>query len=361
MIQKSFNFSSGPAILPTQVKLRAAEELMVNGVDGLSVMEISHRSDRFHEILEKAERGIRELLSIPLNYRILFMSGGASLHFSMIPYNFLGEGESADYISTGYWSDKASKEAEKCGRINRVFDGRSNGFRTIPTTKDYISSPGARYLHYCANETIHGNEFDYIPQVEVPLVCDASSNILSKAFSINEHSMIYAGAQKNIGPSGVSIVIIKDEFLETAFPNRLAALDYRLFAENDSMPNTPNTWGIFIIGLVCDWIRDCGGVDQMEHGAMVKSGILYQVLDKFPDFYLGYADLQSRSRMNITFNLRNTELEEIFLLEAEKNGFLGLRGHRSLGGIRASLYNAFPMEGVERLADFMIDFHARHS
>ena len=361
MVQDSYNFSAGPSVLPSEVKLQAIEEMATNGSNGFSVMEISHRSDRFREILNHAEESLRRLMGVPEGYRILFISGGASQHFSMIPHNFLPEDESADYLVTGYWGDKAAKEAEKCGKVRRLFDGSSDGFRRLPDSDETISTADSRYLHYCSNETIGGLEFDFIPASEAPLICDASSNILSKRIPIEQHSLIYAGAQKNIGPSGISLAVISDDFIGRALPNRLSCLDYRLFSEHRSMPNTPNTWGIFIIGLVCDWIESQGGIDGIEASNQRKASLIYGVLDEFPEFYRGHVEREGRSRMNITFSLPNDEIEKVFLNEAEEVGLMGLKGHRSVGGVRASMYNAFPVRGAERLAEFMVDFHSKHS
>jgi len=359
MVQNSFNFSAGPSVLPSEVKLRAIEELAKNGGDGFSVMEISHRSDRFHRILDSAEAGLRRLLNVPSNYRILFVSGGASMQFSMIPYNFLAGNDSADYIVTGYWSEKAAREAEKCGTVKRIFNGSSDGFRVIPKASEIFPTKESKYLHYCSNETIHGIEFDYVPETEIPVICDASSNILSKPIAVEKHSLIYAGAQKNIGPSGISVVIIKDELVENSIPKRLAALDYKILAEHGSMPNTPNTWGIFIIGLVCEWLDSIGGVATIDKLNQQKAGLIYDVIDSFPEFYLGHSEVSSRSRMNVTFALPSSSVEEEFLKQAEASGLYGLKGHRSIGGIRASLYNAFPLEGTEKLAEFMRAFRLK--
>jgi phosphoserine aminotransferase len=361
MAQDSYNFSAGPAMLPSEVKLQAIEELGRNGRDGFSVIEISHRSDRFLGILEDTEHRLRRLLSVPDDYKILFVSGGASMQFSMIPYNFLNNGDSADFIVSGYWSEKAAKEAAKCGRANLIFDGSSDGFKTLPNPQDIVCDPKSRYLHYCSNETIHGLEFTDVPKGSIPVVCDASSNILSKPIGVDRHSMVYAGAQKNIGPSGISVVVIKDEFMKSALPNRLAYMDYRLLAETLSMPFTPNTWGIFLVGLVCEWIESQGGTVAMEERNSLKSGLIYDVIDESREFYLGHAVEDFRSRMNITFKLEREEMEVSFLKEAELNGLHGLKGHRSIGGIRASMYNAFPVEGAERLAEFMREFRLKHS
>lgn len=361
MVQDSYNFSAGPSVLPPEVKLRAIEELATNGSNGFSVMEISHRSDRFHEILNHAEEGLRRLLDVPEGYRILFISGGASQQFSMIPHNFLSEEDSADYLVTGYWGNKAAKEAEKCGKVRLSFDGSSDGFRKLPPSEEMISNANSSYLHYCSNETISGLEFDFVPASRSPLICDASSNILSKRIPIEQHSLVYAGAQKNIGPSGISIAIISDEFMGKALPNRLSCLDYKLFSEHRSMPNTPNTWGIFIIGLVCDWIESQGGIAGIETLNQRKASLIYDVLDEFPDFYIGHVERRGRSRMNITFSLPDEVMEREFLNQAEEAGLMGMKGHRSLGGVRASMYNAFPVRGAEKLAEFMIAFRSKHS
>lgn len=281
------------------------------------------------------------------------------MQFSMIPYNFLTTNDSADYIVTGYWSEKAAREAEKCGTVKRIFNGSPDGFRVIPKGSEIFANKESKYLHYCSNETIQGVEFDYVPNVEIPVICDASSNILSKPIAVEKHSLIYAGAQKNIGPSGISVVIIKDELIENSIPKRLAALDYKIFAENKSMPNTPNTWGIFIIGLVCEWLESLGGVTAIEALNKQKADSIYEVIDSFPDFYQGHSETSSRSRMNVTFTLPNSPLEEEFLKQAEVIGLYGLKGHRSIGGIRASLYNAFPLEGTEKLAEFMRAFRLK--
>jgi phosphoserine aminotransferase len=350
-----YNFSAGPAILPTEVLKKAQDELLSLGGIGMSVMEISHRSKHFAPILQAAENGIRELLNVPENYHVLFLQGGASLQFSMIPLNFLKT--SADYIVTGAWGEKAVKEAKKCGDVQVIFSTKDENFRRVPEQDELNFSQTADFIHYCSNETIDGVEFKYdLDGKGIPVVCDASSNILSKPIDIEKYAMIYAGAQKNIGPSGVTLVIIRDDLLGKVPENQFSMLDYRAIAANDSMLNTPNTWGIYLVSLVCEWLKEKGGVSAMEKINEEKAKILYDAIDTSDGFYSGHAENAARSLMNVTFRLPSEELEKQFAAEAAANGFDGLKGHRSVGGIRASIYNAFPKEGVEALVDFMREF-----
>lgn len=361
MTKRIYNFSAGPAVMPLPVLEKAQSELLsLNGI-GMSVMEISHRSKHFDEILERAETNMRELMQIPENYKILFLQGGASLQFSMIPLNFLGKNETADYIVTGAWGKKAIKEAKKCGNAKAIFSTENEGFKSVPTQEELNFSKDARYVHYTSNETIEGVEFKYdLDASGIPVVCDASSNILSKPFDIEKYALIYAGAQKNIGPSGVCVVIIRDDLLEKVPENQFSMLDYRAIAQNDSMLNTPNTWGIYLISLVTDWLKEMGGVSEIEKINKEKAQILYDAIDASDGFYSGHAAKNARSLMNVTFNLPTEELEKKFALEAAENGLDGLKGHRSVGGIRASIYNAFPKEGVLALVDFMKDFSQKN-
>ncbi|MFN0140940.1 MAG: 3-phosphoserine/phosphohydroxythreonine transaminase [Pyrinomonadaceae bacterium] len=355
--KKIYNFSAGPAVLPRPVLEKAREELLDLGGIGMSVMEISHRSKHFEPILAAAEQGIRDLLNVPANYRILFLQGGASLQFSMIPINFLGSGETADYVITGAWGRKALKEAKRCGNANVVFTSAENGFKSVPAQDELSFTPGAKYAHYTSNETIEGVEFKYdVGGGGIPVVCDASSNILSKPIDVEKHAFIYAGAQKNIGPSGVTLVIIRDDLLAQVPENQHSMLDYRVIAENDSMLNTPNTWGIYVISLVCDWLIAQGGLSAMEKLNEEKAAILYDAIDSSDGYYTGHADRNARSLMNVTFRLPSEDLEKKFCTEATAVGLDGLKGHRSVGGVRASIYNAFPREGVEALVKFMQDF-----
>ncbi|MFN6964526.1 MAG: 3-phosphoserine/phosphohydroxythreonine transaminase [Pyrinomonadaceae bacterium] len=360
MTERIFNFSAGPAVLPVPVLERARDEMLSLTGSGMSVMEMSHRSERFGEVLHGAESGLRRLLAVPANYSILFLQGGASLQFSMVPMNLLGGG-TADYVVTGAWGSKAFNEAAKFGSPRLAYDGRENGFTDIPRPERLDLSPNARYVHYTSNETIDGVEFKYeLDGHGVPVVCDASSNILSKPIDVERYALIYAGAQKNIGPSGVTLVIIRDDLLQLCPDGLPSLLDYRTFAEHGSMPNTPNTWGIYLISLVCDWLEDLGGVPAIEKRNREKAAILYDAIDSSDGYYRGHAAREARSLMNVTFRLRDAALEDKFCREAEASGLDGLRGHRSVGGVRASIYNAFPLEGVERLVEFMREFAARN-
>ena len=361
MTERIYNFSAGPACLPLSVLEKAQSEMISLGGIGMSVMEVSHRSKHFEPILHAAEQGLRELLGMPENYKILFLQGGASLQFSMIPMNFLGADETADYIVTGTWGKKAIKEAKRCGNANTIFSTADTSFKSVPSQDELNFTKDANYVHYTSNETIEGVEFKYdLDGGGIPVVCDASSNILSKPIDVSKHALIYAGAQKNIGPSGVTLVIIRDDLIEKVPENQHSMLNYRLLAENDSMLNTPNTWGIYIISLVCDWLREKGGLSSMEKLNEEKAQILYDAIDASDGFYSGHAEKSARSLMNVTYRLPSEELEKQFTSEATAQGLDGLKGHRSVGGIRASIYNAFPREGVEKLVEFMKDFSQKN-
>jgi phosphoserine aminotransferase len=361
MTKEIFNFSAGPAMIPKEVLLQAQNEIISlpyhgEGI-GMSVMEISHRSDVFTAINESAQNGIRELLNVPNNYQILFLQGGASLQFSMIPMNFLGKGEIADYIVTGAWGEKAIVEAKRCGNAREIYTTKDTGYKSVPAQESLRFTKEAKFIHYTSNETIEGVEFKYDLEGEgIPVICDASSNILSKPIDVSKYSMIYAGAQKNIGPSGVTLVIIRDDLLEKVPKNQHSILDYRKFAENQSLLNTPNTWGIYLVDLVCKWLKKNGGVENIEKKNIEKAKVLYDAIDKSDGYFSGHAELAARSLMNVTFRLPNTDLETKFANDALANGFDGLKGHRSVGGIRASIYNAFPIEGVAKLTEFMETF-----
>ena len=361
MTQKIYNFSAGPAVLPVPVLEEAQREMLnLRGI-GMSVMEISHRSKHFEAILTAAENGIRDHLQIPAGYRVLFLQGGATLQFSMIPMNFLSHGETADYVITGAWGKKALKEAKRCGNAATIYSSAEGGFKSVPSQDELTYSSDAKYIHYTSNETIEGVEFKYEPDGSgIPVICDASSNILSKPLDISKYALIYAGAQKNIGPSGVTLVIIRDDLIAQVPENQHSMLDYRLLAENDSMLNTPNTWGIYLISLVCEWLREQGGLAAMEKKNKEKAAILYDAIDASDGYYVGHAERSARSLMNVTFRLPSEKLEKQFCSEATTQGLDGLKGHRSVGGVRASIYNAFPREGVERLVEFMQDFAKRN-
>lgn len=334
--------------------------LSLDGI-GMSVMEISHRSSHFESILAGAEQGLRDVLNVPDNFKILFLQGGASLQFSMVPMNFLAAGETADYVITGFWGRKALTEARRCGNVNVIYSSADGGYRTTPEQAELNFSKDAKYVHYVANETIEGVEFQYdINGSGIPVVCDMSSNIMSKPINWENFSLVYNGAQKNIGPSGLAVVFIREDMLERIPKGLHSLLDYRNIAENGSMANTPNTWAIYMVGLVCDWLKEQGGVAAMQTRNREKAAVLYGALDTSDGYFTGHADRSVRSMMNVSFHLPSPDLDERFCSEAEKNGLDGLRGHRSLGGVRASIYNAFPREGVTALVDFMQDFAHRN-
>jgi phosphoserine aminotransferase len=360
MTERIFNFSAGPAVLPVPVLEEAQRDMLSLPGVGMSVMEISHRSKTFDEIIARAESGLRELMGIPGNYHILFLQGGASLQFSMVPMNFLpGEG-SADYVITGSWGKKAIKEAKKIGAVNLAATMADGGFTRVPSREEMSLNPHAAYVHITSNETIEGVQWKHEPNTgDVPLVADTSSDILSRAIDVNKYGIIYAGAQKNMGPSGLVLVILREDLLQRIPENLPTMLDYRIHVENKSLFNTPNTWGIYILSLVCKWLQEKGGMAAMEAENEQKAQLIYDAIDA-TDFYRGHADVDCRSPMNVTFRLPAEELEKKFVAEATAQGLNGLKGHRSVGGIRASIYNAFPRAGCEALVSFMKDFERRN-
>ena len=361
MTERIFNFSAGPAVLPVPVLEEAQRDMLSLPGVGMSVMEISHRSKTFDEIHARAENGLRDLLSIPDNYRILFLQGGASLQFSMIPMNLLRTDGSADYVLTGSWGKKALKEAKKVGNVNVAATMADGGFTRTPGNDEISLNPNAAYVHITTNETIEGVQWKHEPDTaSVPLIADASSDILSHAIPVDKYALIYAGAQKNMGPSGVTLVIIRDDLLQRIPDGLHTMLDYRTHVENNSLYNTPNTWGIYIISLVTKWIRDIGGIAGMERTNDEKAQLIYDAIDA-TDFYRGHADADARSAMNVTFRLPSEDLEKKFASEATSQGLDGLKGHRSVGGIRASIYNAFPKEGCEALVQFMQEFEKKNA
>ena len=356
MTERIFNFSAGPAVLPVPVLERAREEMLSLPGVGMSVMEISHRSKPFQAIIDGAEAGLKGLLGIPEGYRVLFLQGGASLQFSMVPMNFLAEGASADYVLTGSWGKKAVKEAKRVGATSVAADMADSGYNRVPAQDELRLDPAAAYVHVTSNETIEGVEWQTEPEVGgVPLVCDASSDICSRPVDVSKYALIYAGAQKNLGPSGVTVVIVREEFLAQGREGLATMLDYRTHAENGSLYNTPNTWGIYILNLVCEWVKGQGGLEGMYQKNVEKAQKIYDAIDA-TDFYRGHAVREARSLMNVTFRLPSEELEKKFAAEATAAGLDGLKGHRSVGGIRASIYNAFPPEGCDALAQFMREF-----
>jgi phosphoserine aminotransferase len=361
-MSRVFNFSGGPAMLPEPVLVKARDELLSHKGSRKSVMEISHRSEQFLEVLESAETGLRSVMELPSNYRVLFIQGGATMQFSMVPLNLLRPGRHADYITTGAWGRKAIGEASRFGDVSEVYSSQTHGFTSVPTAGELSFSENAAYIHYTSNETIDGVEFHYdLDGGGIPIVCDASSNMLSKPMEIEKYSLIYAGAQKNIGPSGITVVIIRDDLLAEIPDGLPLLLDYRTFANADSMPNTPNTWGIYLISLVADWLKEQGGLSAMEKRNRRKAELLYKTIDSSDGFYTGHAERHARSRMNVTFRLPSPELDEGFCSQAEAAGLTGLAGHRSVGGVRASLYNAMPPAGVEALTEFMRHFAAKNA
>jgi phosphoserine aminotransferase len=360
MTERIYNFSAGPAVLPLPVLEEAQRDMLALPGVGMSVMEISHRSKTFDEIIGGAEQGLRELMGIPENYKVLFLQGGASLQFSMIPMNLLSAGQTADYIITGSWGKKALKEAKRAGTINVAANMEDSRYSRTPEQHELKLSPGAAYVHLTSNETIEGVEWKDLPEVgDVPLISDASSNILSRVEPVEKYALIYAGAQKNMGPSGLTVVIIRDDLLARIPDGLHTMLDYRTHVENDSLYNTPNTWGIYILNLVCKWLKGKGGLAGMQRDNEAKAKLLYDAIDA-TDFYRGHAAPESRSLMNVTFRLPSEDLEKQFVKEATAATLDGLKGHRSVGGLRASIYNAFPREGVEALVEFMKEFERKN-
>ncbi|BDQ03635.1 3-phosphoserine/phosphohydroxythreonine transaminase [Ignavibacterium sp.] len=366
MENRIYNFSAGPAVLPEEVLLEAQKDLFALPGVGMSILEISHRSKTYDAIHQEAKEGLKQLLNIPDDYAILFLQGGASLQFSMVPLNLMPPKNKADYILTGSWSKKAMKEAKRVGTANVAAtteegEGDKKYFKRIPKQSELKLDPDAAYVHFTSNNTIYGTEWQTEPEVgNVPLVCDASSDILSKPLDIKKYGLIYAGAQKNMGPSGVTLVIIRKDLLERSQDSLHTMLNYKIHAENDSLYNTPNTFGIYIIKLVTKWLLGLGGLEEMYKINKKKAQLLYDCIDQSGGFYKGHAEKDSRSLMNVTFNLATEELEKKLIDEATKAGFSGLKGHRSVGGLRASIYNAFPIKGVEALVDFMKDFQKRN-
>ncbi|CAG0957550.1 phosphoserine aminotransferase [Rhodocyclaceae bacterium] len=354
------NFSAGPATLPESVLRQAAEEMLDWHGSGQSVMEMSHRGKEFMSIAAQAEADLRELMAIPANYKVLFLQGGASLQFAMIPLNLLRGKASADYVNTGEWAKKAIKEAKQYCQVNVVASSEDKNFTYAPAQTGWKLSRDAAYVHYTANETIGGVEFHWVPQSgEVPLVCDMSSNILSKPVDVSKYGLIYAGAQKNIGPAGLTIAILRDDLIGQVLPKTPVMLDYKTHAENESMYNTPPTYGIYIAGLVFQWIKQNGGLAAMEKRNREKAALLYAFLDQ-SNFFVSPVAQADRSLMNVPFTLKKAELDEEFLKGAKSRGMIQLKGHRSVGGMRASIYNAMPVEGVKALVGYMKEFEAKH-
>jgi phosphoserine aminotransferase len=359
-IARIYNFAAGPAILPLPVLEEAQRDLVSLPGIGMSVMEISHRSSTFENLLHQAIADIRELAGVPSHYKILMLQGGASLQFSMVPMNLLTPGATADYIDTGSWSDKAIKEAKRVGNVNVTGSTKADKYSRIPSATELKLSPAAAYVHMTSNNTIEGTEWKSLPDVaEAPLVSDASSDIFSRPIDIERHGLIYAGAQKNLGPAGVTLVIIREDLLMRSSDSLHTMLNYRTHANNDSLYNTPNTFGVYILGLTMKWLRASGGLAGIQATNQRKAAKLYAEIDR-TGFYRGTAQKDCRSLMNVTFRLPTEDLENTFNKEATTAGLDGLKGHRLVGGMRASIYNAFPEAGVDALVGFMREFERRH-
>ncbi|MDO8419694.1 MAG: 3-phosphoserine/phosphohydroxythreonine transaminase [Rubrivivax sp.] len=355
-----FNFSAGPAALPETVLRQAAEEMLDWHGCGMSVMEMSHRGKEFMAIAAEAEALLRELLAVPAGYKVLFMQGGAIAENAIVPMNLLRGHAGADFIDTGEWSKKSIKEAKKYAKVNVAASAADSGYTTIPPRESWKLDPDAAYVHICSNETIGGVEYHFTPEVGgVPLVADMSSNLLSRPVDVSSYGLIYGGAQKNIGPAGLTIVIVREDLLGQALPATPSAFDYKTVADNDSMYNTPPTYAIYIAGLVFKWIQAQGGLAAMEVRNRAKAALLYDYLDT-TGFYRAPVARDCRSLMNVPFKLVDEALDAAFLKGAEARGMVQLKGHRSVGGMRASIYNAMPVEGVKALVSYMKEFEAQH-
>jgi phosphoserine aminotransferase len=355
-----FNFSAGPAVLPLEVLEQVQRDMLSLPGVGMSVLEISHRSAAFDEIIEGCEADLRKLAGVPDAYRVLFLQGGASLQFSMVPMNLLAQGQSADYIVSGVWAQKAVKEAKRVGTVRIAASTESENFARVPAQRELALDPNAAYVHYTTNNTIYGTECHYTPETgTVPVVADASSDIFSHPIEVPKFGLIYAGAQKNLAPAGLTLVIIREDLLERTPSTLPTMLQYGVHAENKSMYNTPPVFAIYVMRLVLAWLLEQGGLAAIERQNARKADKLYAEIDR-TGFYRGHAQKDSRSRMNVTFRLPSEDLEKKFVKEATGAGFDGLKGHRSVGGLRASIYNAFPEKGVDALVQFMQEFERRN-
>ena len=359
-MSRVLNFSAGPAVLPEDVLRQAAEEMLDWHGSGMCVMEMSHRGPEFISIAGEAEADLRELLGVPQGYRVLFLQGGATLQFSMVPINLLGGKAVADYVCTGEWSKKAIKEAKRFCRVNIAASAEDANFTYMPEQEKWQLDPAAAYVHVCTNETIGGVELNWVPETgDVPIVADMSSHILSRPVDVGRYGVIYAGAQKNIGPAGLAIVIVRDDLLGRAPQNAPSMLDYKVHADAQSMSNTPPTYAVYVAGLVFKWLKRQGGVAGIEARNIEKAKLLYDFLDS-SSFYRNPVRKSDRSRMNVPFTLADSKLDKAFLDGAAERGMVQLKGHRSVGGMRASIYNAMPVEGVRRLVEYMREFEAKH-
>ncbi len=356
-----YNFSAGPAVLPQEVLEQARDEMLDWQGSGMSVMEMSHRGKEFMAIAARAEADLRELLSIPPNYKVLFLQGGASSQFAMVPMNLLRGRNSADYINTGEWSKKAIAEARKYCTVNVAASSEDARFTYAPKQDKWKLNPDAAYVHYTPNETIGGVEFNWVPDTgSVPLVADMSSNLLSRPVDVSRYGLIYAGAQKNIGPAGLTLVIVREDLLGQALPATPSMFDYKIHAGNGSMYNTPPTYAVYISGLVFQWLKKSGGLAQIEQQNIAKAGLLYDCLEN-SRFYFSPVAREDRSRMNVPFTLKDAALDDDFLKGAKSRGLVQLKGHRSVGGMRASIYNGMPLAGVRALVELMQGYEASHA
>jgi phosphoserine aminotransferase len=358
-MKRAYNFNAGPSALPLPVLERAQAELLNFRNTGMSVMELSHRSREYDVVHNSAKERLKRLMNIPDTHDVLFLQGGASLQFSMVPMNFLSEGKIGNYVLTGSWSEKALKEAKKVGPTHIAASSKEANYTHIPKFEDIQLSENAAYLHITSNNTIFGTQWREFPNIQVDLVADMSSDILSREINVEQFALIYAGAQKNLGPSGVTVVIIRNDLLERIPDNLPTMLDYRTYSQSNSLYNTPPTFAIYMLSLVLEWVEEEGGVKAIEARNQKKAAIVYEAIDASNGFYAPHAEKESRSLMNVTFTLPNEELTKKFLAEANEKGFVGLAGHRSVGGCRASIYNAVPLEACEALAAFMEDFRRR--
>ena len=359
-VQRIYNFSAGPAVLPLPVLEEAQRDLVALPAVGMSILEISHRSKTFEAILAQTEADVRALGNVPASHKVLFLQGGASLQFSMVPMNLLTAGSTADYIITGGWAQKALKEAQRVGAVNIAASTESENFSRLPAPSELKLTPNAAYVHFTTNNTLFGTEWKEEPAVgDVPLVADTSSDMFSRPIDIAKYGLIYAGAQKNLGPSGVTLVIIREDLLSRSSKSLPTMMNYAVHVENSSMYNTPNTFGIYLMGLVLKWAIAQGGLTEIAKRNQRKASKLYGEIDR-SGFYRGTAALEARSLMNVTFRLASEELENAFVKTATAAGLDGLKGHRSVGGMRASIYNAFPEEGVDALVEFMREFERTH-
>jgi len=359
-MERIYNFSAGPAVLPRDVLVQASDELVNWQGCGMSVMEMSHRGKEYMGIQAQAEADLRELMAIPANYKVLFLQGGASSQFAMVPMNLMRGKAGADYLNTGEWSKKAIKEAKKFGAVNVVASSEDKNFSYAPPQATWKLDPNAAYVHYTPNETIGGVEIFWTPETgDVPLVADMSSNILSRPMDVSKYGLIYAGAQKNIGPAGVTVVIVREDLIGQCMAGAPTMFDYKTHADNESMYNTPPTYGIYIAGLVFKWLKAKGGLSAMEQQNIAKANLLYDYLDS-TGFYNSPVARENRSRMNVPFTLKDAALDDAFLKGAKERGLVQLKGHRSVGGMRASIYNAMPVEGVQSLVDYMKAFEKSH-